>query len=46
MDNQKLVLLIRPLPLNHKRMQEASKYRFGAKVSTQGSHTSRDVELK
>ena len=45
MDNQKLVLSICPLPLNHEIMEKASKYRFGAKVSTQVSHTSRDVEL-
>ena len=46
MGNQKLVLSICPLLLNHERMIKALKYRFGAKVSTQGSHTSRGVELK
>ena len=33
-------------PLIHEIMQKASKYRSGAKVSAQGSCTSRDGELK
>ena len=46
MDNQKLVMSICPLPLNHERMQKASKYQSGTKVLAQGSCTSRDGELK
>ena len=46
MDNLKLVLSTCPLPLNHEIMQKASKYRSGAKVSAQGSCTSRDGELQ
>ena len=41
MDNQKLVLPTCPLSLNHEIMQKASKYRSGAKVSSQGSRTSK-----
>ena len=46
MDNQKLALSKCPFPLNHEIMQKVSKYRSSAKVSAQGSCTSRDGELK
>ena len=38
----KTVVVNMSLSLSHERMQKASKYRFGAKVSAQGSKTSTD----